>query len=101
MVAAETDGANRGRKYPFLADQIFGLEIDSIIAKFFEAPPAKTKIEMTLPKVEKTVEEPEVEVEVLDLDESEFENPNADVIKKEITESETLDPKEDEVNSEK
>ena len=39
--------------------------------------------------------------EVLDLDESEFENPNADVIKKEITESETLDPKEDEVNSEK
>jgi len=44
VVADPKDGANRGRKYPFLVDQIFSLELDSIIYKFFEAPPAKLQI---------------------------------------------------------
>jgi hypothetical protein len=40
VVADEKDGPNRGRKYPFLVDQIFALELDSITHKFFEAAPA-------------------------------------------------------------
>ena len=37
VLADEKDGASRGRLYPFLTDQIFSLEINSIISKFFQA----------------------------------------------------------------
>lgn len=62
VVANEKDGANRGRKYPFLVDQIFGLELDSIISKFFEAPPARVE------EAKPTTEKDEDEVEILDQD---------------------------------
>lgn len=62
VVADAKEGANRGRKYPFLVDQIFSLELDPIISKFFEAPPAK------LEPVKPASTKDEDEVEILDQD---------------------------------
>lgn len=65
VVADEKDGASRGRKYPFLVDQIFSCEIEEMLRKFFEAPP--TKVE----EIQVTVKaEEDDEVCVLDEDEA-------------------------------
>ena len=41
VVADPKEGAERGRKLPFLADKIFALGINQMIDKFFEAPDQK------------------------------------------------------------
>lgn len=84
VVADPKDGANRGRKYPFLVDQIFSLELDSIIYKFFEAPPAKLQIAQ--PKNEKD----EDEVEILDQDDDDADKSDDEQSKRE-TKDQLLD----------
>lgn len=84
VVADEKDGASRGRKYPFLVDQIFSCEIEEMLRKFFEAPPTKVEeIEVTV----KTEEDDEVCV----LDEDEANNSDGP---KEETETQVEDASE-------
>jgi len=38
VMPTDEDGHNRGHKYPFISGEIFNLEINQILDKFFEVP---------------------------------------------------------------
>lgn len=47
VIPEENDGHDRGHKYPFMASQIFSMEISSLLDHFFEAPARPDTAEQT------------------------------------------------------